>query len=533
MTSTLRTIAVAGFALLIVVGCTTTKELRPGEFPPASESAEVGPSTAPEVALTAVAQLQDMPTGLISDRDRTSLFITTRSGRVLQLPISDHDGAAAPQPENLSVAVDLSDQVTTEDERGMFDIELLSGSDAAAVSYTGLDGAVTVRLLGLNDGVLSDDIVDPVVIEIPHPFGGHNGGGLAQADNGDLLLSVGDMDSRELPSPWAQEPSSLLGGIVRIPASSLEPEGPRPVAPEASLVVAKGLRNPWRIAIDPRDDSLWIGDVGQDAVEEINRLPDAGTRRSAENFGWPAYEGTAEFRTDIAAKIGPQTEPAYLYRHADDACSVSLGGIYSGAQLPALNGAMLLGDLCSNEVRAVWITAAGKEPSVDTVGAADGTIVGFGTDAFGEFYALTTAGSVLRLDPPDWTPPEIGQTASVGAPTAPEPAGPTAEECAAIKQVESMVHFTEFGPTELAVALDQLLGALRAAGATADEASAPALRTLVETYEQLHAAAEPAGFDLQDPGLQKLVSELLSGSGWASGFAGAMTDLMSKAPNCS
>jgi glucose/arabinose dehydrogenase len=152
-----------------------------------------------------------------------------------------------------------------------------------------------------------------------------------------------------------------------------------------------GLRNPWRFTFDPADGDLWIGDVGQDAVEEIDLAPaSTGAGRGA-NFGWRRFEGNATYNgaTDAPGAVAPLITAT----HKSGTCSITGGEVYRGRAIPALNGAYIFADLCWDELRA-WT------PQHSTValkiGAGNPVSIQHGPD--GELYVCDLDGPLLRLD---------------------------------------------------------------------------------------------------------------------------------------
>jgi glucose/arabinose dehydrogenase len=151
-----------------------------------------------------------------------------------------------------------------------------------------------------------------------------------------------------------------------------------------------GLRNPWRFSFDRQTDDLWIGDVGQGEIEEIDRLP--FDQAGGANLGWRVFEGTQRYTDGSAENAVP---PLYEYPH-DGRCSVTGGYVYRGAQIDGLNGAYLYGDFCDGVIRALALD--GDQVAVERQFDAEvPALVAFGQDSRGELYALSLAGPVYRL----------------------------------------------------------------------------------------------------------------------------------------
>ena len=168
------------------------------------------------------------------------------------------------------------------------------------------------------------------LLHVDQPEENHNGGQLAFGLDGRLYLGLGDGGGAFDPSEHAQNPRSKLGKLLSVDVE----------APRADWRVAlTGLRNPWRFAFDPALGEVWIGDVGQDEVEEVNRVllePDEPPK----NLGWDAFEGDRPTEGDDFAldRTGDLVWPVAAYTH-QDGCSVIGGYVYHGTALEACRGA--------------------------------------------------------------------------------------------------------------------------------------------------------------------------------------------------
>jgi hypothetical protein len=157
-------------------------------------------------------------------------------------------------------------------------------------------------------------------------------------------------------------------------------------------VAALGLRNPWRFTFDRETGDLYIGDVGQSAIEEIDFTP----RQSPglENYGWDIYEGSDRYE-DTPRGPGTLVAPVFEYSHSEG-CSVTGGFVYRGGARSVERGRYLLGDYCSGTIWSFRVqggeaTAVRREPfSVESVSS-------FGEDAAGELYAVSHNGTIYRL----------------------------------------------------------------------------------------------------------------------------------------
>jgi glucose/arabinose dehydrogenase len=233
------------------------------------------------------------------------------------------------------------------------------------------------------DGVRARLSTARLLLRVEQPYGNHNGGNLAFGPDGLLYVGLGDGGSGGDPEDHAQDPGSLLGKMLTLDVR-------RPGSPPE--IVALGLRNPWRYSFDRRTGDLYIGDVGQNEVEEIDVTP-AGSP-GLENYGWDVYEGSRPYEQK---ELGPGTIvfPVFEYTHARG-CSVTGGFVYRGRARPALRGRYVFGDYCSGTVWSMLVVdGAARGVRVERFKIA--SLTSFGEDAAGELYATSHQGVVYRL----------------------------------------------------------------------------------------------------------------------------------------
>jgi glucose/arabinose dehydrogenase len=219
------------------------------------------------------------------------------------------------------------------------------------------------------------------ILRIDQPYSNHNGGNLVFGPDRELWVGMGDGGSGGDPENRAQNPDSLLGKMLRLDVTQASP------TPE---IVAIGLRNPWRFSFDRKTNDLWIGDVGQNAIEEIDHLPRGTT--GLVNFGWDVYEGRSTFE-DKALGPGRLVQPVAQYTH-DEGCSVTGGYVYRGNAVPRLRGRYVFGDYCSG---TIWsMPASGGTPRVEPVKVPE--LTSFGESLNGsQLYAVSQIGVVSRF----------------------------------------------------------------------------------------------------------------------------------------
>ena len=222
---------------------------------------------------------------------------------------------------------------------------------------------------------------------VEQPYANHNGGQLAFGPDGLLYVGMGDGGSSGDPEDRAQDIDSQLGKLLRY---DVDAPGNQPWE-----MVAYGLRNPWRFSFDRDTGDLWIGDVGQGEIEEIDYLPSGMT--GLVNFGWDVFEGTRPYEDKELDPSGDLVEPIAEYSH-DEGCSVTGGFVYRGESIPAAEGRYFYGDYCSG---FIWSLALrnGRAVDVRRHNIALNGLSSFGEDAAGELYLVSLTGSVYRLAP--------------------------------------------------------------------------------------------------------------------------------------
>ncbi len=214
------------------------------------------------------------------------------------------------------------------------------------------------------------------------PYGNHNGGMLAFGPNGRLHFTMGDGGSGGDPENRSQNMRSLFGKLLSIN-----------VATKGLRIEALGLRNAWRFSFDRANGDLYIGDVGQGAIEEIDYTPKASP--GLENYGWDVYEGRSRFE-DKALGPGKLVQPVAQYSH-DDGCSITGGYVYRGSNA-SLRGRYIYGDYCSGNIWSFKL-AGGKATGLRREAFKVDSVSSFGQDNAGELYAVSHGGTIYRLTP--------------------------------------------------------------------------------------------------------------------------------------
>ena len=218
---------------------------------------------------------------------------------------------------------------------------------------------------------------------VDQPYSNHNGGMVVYGKDGLLYVGMGDGGSGGDPENRAQNPGSLLGKILRLDPAH---PGTKPV------MVAVGVRNPWRFSFDRANGDLWIGDVGQGAIEEVDHV--AWPWTGLLNFGWDVYEGRASFEQK-ALGPGRLVQPVAQYSH-QRGCSITGGYVYRGSAVPAATGRYFYGDYCSGTIWSLKLVgSAARQIRSEPFTVAN--LTSFGEDSAGELYAVSGNGTLYRL----------------------------------------------------------------------------------------------------------------------------------------
>ncbi|MBK8914340.1 MAG: PQQ-dependent sugar dehydrogenase [Phycisphaerales bacterium] len=297
------------------------------------------------------------------------------------------------------------------------------------VYYTNSAGASVIARYQRATTVTANAASASTVLTFSQPFNNHNGGWIGFGPDGYLYIASGDGGSAGDPGNRAQDiTSQLLGKLLRIdvdgpdnivgnadddeyPADAnrnyaLPPTNPFVGVTGDDEIWAYGLRNPWRCSFDRATGDLYIGDVGQDAQEELNFQP-AGAA-GGRNYGWRCMEGTAcTGLSGCTCNAASLTMPFHTFLHSGTShCSVTGGYVYRGCTLSALQGTYFFADYCSNRIWSLRYNGSTVSEFTDrTVELAPGggltinSITSFGEDAYGELYICDQGGEIYKILP--------------------------------------------------------------------------------------------------------------------------------------
>ena len=249
-----------------------------------------GPSV-PELRLQRVATLEE-PVALAVRPDDPALYIAEKGGRVVAI----RNGEVDPTP-----VLDLSSEVSLGGEQGLLGLTFSPDGDTLYVNFTDVNGDTRIVAYGMSGG-RADPASRRAVLFVDQPYTNHNGGNLVFGPDGYLYIGLGDGGSGGDPQGNAPDPRHAArqdapdrprahdGAPYGVPADNpfVQTPGARPE------IWAYGLRNPWRFSFDRTTGDLWIGDVGQDAWEEVDLQP--ASSGGGENYGWNVHGGRPSLR---------------------------------------------------------------------------------------------------------------------------------------------------------------------------------------------------------------------------------------------
>jgi glucose/arabinose dehydrogenase len=335
------------------------------------------------------------PTDLTAPNDASGrIFILEQPG-VIRMA---QDGEFLPEPF-LDIRDLVGDQANEQGLLGLAFHPEYAENGYFFINYTDNSGDSVVSQWQVSDNPnRADADSEQILLRVQQPYGNHNGGGVKFGPDGFLYLSFGDGGSGGDPQNNAQTTSNLLGTLLRIDPDlgggyTIPDDNPFLNGDGNPEIWAYGLRNPWRFTFDDLTGDLFIADVGQNAIEEINYVS-AGTPGGL-NFGWRYKEGTQPFQGQPPADL-VLIDPIYEYTHTDG-CSVTGGHVVRAEHLPDWYGIYLYGDYCSGRVWGLLPEAEGWQQQL--LFSTGTNISAFGKDEAGNIYLLNHgSGEVLRLE---------------------------------------------------------------------------------------------------------------------------------------
>lgn len=345
----------------------------------------------------------DMPVEFLSPNDASNRnFVVEQPGQI-------HVFANKPDVKETKVFLDIEAKVADGGERGLLGLAFhpnFKSNGQFYLNYTrnnsGLETVISRFTVSKTDPNRAEPGSEEVILTIKQPYSNHNGGKIAFGNDGFLYIGVGDGGSGGDPQRNGQNKAALLGKILRIDVDKKSGNlnysipGDNPFQGNSqgfrAEIFAYGIRNPWRFSFDKVTGDLWIGDVGQNKIEEIDIVKKGG------NYGWNIMEAEDCFgkaNCDTAGMI----LPVWSYRQGPQTGSSVTGGhVYRGKKVKALQGKYIYGDYVTGNIWA--LSPGGKSKYTNALLIKhNGTISSFGEDANSELYVCSYGdGKIYRIE---------------------------------------------------------------------------------------------------------------------------------------
>ena len=337
------------------------------------------------------------PVGIYNAGDGSNrLFVAEQAGTIRVFQNSASTAAS-------TVFLDITDGVLFSGEQGLLGLAFDPNFTQNGYFYVDYVAANPTRTVIARYSVVTsnpnqaDKNSELILLEIAQPFPNHKGGQLAFGPDGYLYVGMGDGGSEGDPLGNGQNRSTLLGKILRIDVNAPTTGKNYGIPVDNPFfgntlgyreeICAYGFRNPWRFSFDSATGKLWVGDVGQNRLEEIDVV------EKGKNYGWNIMEGTLPYAGGNETGL---ELPIFEYNHTLGNAIVG-GYVYHGSVLPGLSGAYVYGDYGSGRIWALTISGTGAVSNAQLV-ASGLAISSFGVDKAGELYICAFDGKIYQLN---------------------------------------------------------------------------------------------------------------------------------------
>lgn len=349
-------------------------------------------SKAQTIGLQSFASGFTRPLEIVNSGD-DRLFVVEQRGLI---KILNPNGAT-----NATPFLDLTGMVATGNEQGLLGLVFhpnYTSNGYFYTNHTNTSGTTVITRYSVDSSNpnIANTSSATVLLTIVQPYTNHNGGTLKFGPDGYLYIGMGDGGSGGDPENRAQNINDLLGKILRIDVNSGSPysipsSNPYVGVAGSDEIWAIGLRNPWKFSFDKTTGNLWIADVGQNNVEEINVAPASD---SGLNYGWRCYEGDVAYNTTGCPSQTSMKFPLKSINHSTGACSITGGYVYNGTQYPNFKGLYFFTDYCNPQIG--MLSSNGN--LVMSQAFSNNNFSSFGEDKNGELYiAAINSGTIYKI----------------------------------------------------------------------------------------------------------------------------------------
>ena len=383
-----------------LIGCAKTATPPVQQPAPAGQNTPTVPKTLPTYTLVeAYPNLSfNQPLEYIQPGDGSNrVFVVEKSGKII---VFDNN----PQVTSTKVFLDLSSRVdSSSTEKGLLGLTFhpnFAQNGLFYANYTTRSSTVVARYQVSPDqpdqGLINSE---QVLLNIAQPYPNHKGGHMAFGPDGYLYIGMGDGGSEGDPLGNGQKLDTLLGKILRIDVDHADSGKLYGIPTDNSFagnqngyreeIYAYGFRNPWKFSFDTKNGRLWVADVGQNTVEEID-IVEKGL-----NYGWNIMEGSLCYpASKTCSRTGLQL-PIWEYPHPLG-IAITGGYVYYGSLNPSLTGAYVYGDYGTGLIWALWVDAA-QTPQNNVLLHTNLNISSFGVDQNGEIYIIDLKGKIYKI----------------------------------------------------------------------------------------------------------------------------------------
>lgn len=343
-------------------------------------------------------------------RDRSRWFVVERFGAV---KVFDNNPAVTTSSTFLDIGTRVDSSCAECGLLGMAFHPNFPATPRVYLAYTSLDrnggnGPDThlSEFTTPDGGLTLNPASERVIITIYKNSVHHHGGNLSFGSDGFLYFVAGDGNSASRND--AQDLQTLLGKAIRIDVNGTQGSAlyripaDNPFAASTATchatgrgtqncpeIWAWGFRNPWRWSFDRQTGDMWLGDVGESTIEEVNRVVRGG------NYGWRCFEGSQDTGRGCGTPVGTLLPPVAQYTHSLGQ-AVTGGYVYRGSAIPSLFGHYLFADFVSGRI---WHIPVGTPPTLNVEAGYDSglNVSSFAEDPDGELYVVNMRGDLHRI----------------------------------------------------------------------------------------------------------------------------------------